>query len=281
MKTYTERKMIISIPEDLRNYFGQNIFESIFMSNGKVFREHKNRKTLFFQKNGKGFFLKIHRGVGIKEILKNLMSFRLPVISVMNEVRAIRAINRLGIDTMEIVGYGVRGIPPAWVDSFLITKEIKNTVNLEVFCKDWKNIKPDFKLKSSIIYKVADIARNLHKNGINHRDFYICHFLLDLKSIKDKDYKNLKLYLIDLHRVQIRKKTPERWIIKDLSGLLFSCMDIGLSKYDIFRFMKYYSDKSLRDILRDESRFWSKVYKKAVKLYVKHYNKLPETVFSL
>lgn len=268
--------MILSIPEELKSYFGNNIFESIFLSDGKVFREHKNRKTLFFEKNGKGFFLKIHRGIGIKEIFKNLMNFRLPVISVMNEIKAINMISRLGIDTMKIVGYGIRGIPPAWVDSFLITEELKNTMSLEKFCADWKDEKPDFRIKCSIIYKVADISRNLHKNGVNHRDFYICHFLLDLKSIEDRDYKNLKLYLIDLHRVQIRKKTPERWIIKDLSGLLFSCMDIGLSKNDIFRFMKCYSNKSLRDILKDDSRFWYKVYKKAVKLYVKHYNKLPE-----
>lgn len=271
--------MIISIPEYLKSYFGADVFDNVLKIEGKVFREHKNRKTLLFHINSKGFFLKIHRGTGLKEILKNILSLRLPVISIINEIKAIKIVSRLGIDTLKIVGYGMRGIPPAWVDSFLITEELKDTISLERYCADWKYKKPDFKIKKGIIYKVADIARNLHKNGINHRDFYLCHFLLDLKSIEDRDYKEPKIYLIDLHRVQVRKETPERWIIKDLSGLLFSGMDTGLSKYDIFRFVKRYSDKPLKAVFKDDYRFWSKVYKKAVRLYIKHYDKLPEISF--
>lgn len=262
--------MRLSLPLEFKTFFGgERIFENVFKTQGKVFREHKNRKTLLFQKDGKGFFLKIHRGIGIREVIKSLTSFRFPVISIMNEVKAVHVISGIGIDTMRIVGYGVRGIPPAWMESFLITEELVNTVSLETFCKTWKEDPPDFKLKLAIIKKVAEITKSMHRSGINHRDLYICHFLLDLNSIKD-DLNLLKIYLIDLHRVQIRKKVPERWIIKDLSGLLFSSIDIGLSRRDLFRFMKLYSDKPLRSIFKNELGFWMRVYKKAISLYKRH-----------
>jgi hypothetical protein len=43
--------------------------------------------------------------------------------------------------------------------------------------------------------------------------------------------------LIDLHRAQLRKKTPRRWVVKDVAGLYFSVMDIGLTQRDLFRFV--------------------------------------------
>ena len=68
-----------------------------------------------------------------------------------------------------------------------------------------------------------------------------------------------KLYLIDLHRLQIRRKTPERWAVKDISGLYYSSKDIGLTKRDLLRFIKLYRGKPLREILANESKFWQKV----------------------
>ena len=44
-------------------------------------------------------------------------------------------------------------------------------------------------------------------------------------------------------------------------------MNIGLTKRDLFRFMKGYSEKSLRDILSQDKKFWTKVEKRAQKLY--------------
>ena len=273
---------MIELPAELRNYFGdyhgeRDAFDAILNFQGKVFREHKNRKTLFIRKNGKGYFIKVHRGVGWKEILKNLLNLRLPVLGAQNEVRSIRRLEEIGVETMKMAGYGVRGLPPAWLDSFVITEELENTVSLEDFCRDWVHHPPEFRLKSAIILKVADIARRLHQNGLNHRDFYICHFLLETAGLdKEKNYGGLHIHLIDLHRMQIRRKTPHRWIIKDLSGLFFSGMDIGLTKRDVFRFMKAYTGKPLRDILKEQTHFWEHVYRRAVKLYERHFSRLPD-----
>ncbi len=270
---------MIELRTDSQDFFkGKDAFDEILNLQGEIFRQHKNRKTLRITKDGKGYFIKIHRKVGWGEILKNLLNLRLPVLGAKNELRAIRKFEELGIETMKVVGYGERGLLPAWLDSFLITEELENTISLENFCKGWKSNPPDLNLKLFLILKIADIARRLHQNGINHRDFYICHFLLDLNSLRE--HNSLRVYLIDLHRVQMRKHTPQRWIIKDLSGLFFSSMDIGLTRRDLFRFMKAYSGKPLRTLLKDEQDFWNQVSKRAVTLYQKHFNCLPATQIS-
>jgi heptose I phosphotransferase len=260
---------MIELDTELRDFFGgRDTFDSILNANGKIFREHKNRKTLYIKKDGKGYFLKIHHRAGWKEIFKNLISLRVPVLGAGNELRAIRRLEELGIDTMKVVGFGQRGLPPAWIESFIITRELENTTSLEDLSRDWRLHPPDFTIKSALIAEIAEIARRLHENGVNHRDFYICHFLLDLKHLKEKE--DLRLYLIDLHRVQMRKNTPERWRIKDIAGLYFSSMDTGLTRRDLFRFMKAYRGKPLRTILKDEEGFWSLVSDRAVSLYRKN-----------
>lgn len=268
---------MIHLREDLKDAFtGNGAFENILCSRGEIFREQKNRKTLRITHDGKGYFLKIHRKTGLGEIIKNLLQMKWPVVGAQNELRAIERLEEIGVKTMKVAGFGIRGIPPAWVDSFIITEEIENTVSLEDFCRNWPSNPPDFHLKLTLLCKIAGIMRCLHRNGINHRDCYICHFLLDPSSTENKqNYEDIILYIIDLHRVQLRKLTPFRWIIKDLAGLYFSSMDIGLTERDLFRFMKSYSGKPLRKILKEEQGFWNQVSRRAVSLYVKHFNRMP------
>jgi len=237
---------------------------------GRVIRAQKNRRTVRFEREGRGYFAKIHRGVSFWEIFKNLFQLKLPVLGARNEMRAILRLKELGIPTMELAGYGERGLPPAWLESFVITKEIENALSLEELSKEWISSPPPFALKSALIKKLAHISRTLHGNGVNHRDYYICHFLLDKEGLERKEYDRLNIRVIDLHRVQLRKRTPVRWIVKDLAGLYFSSMDLGLSKRDRLRFIKAYSLKPLRSVLRDEKGFWAKVEKRAVRLYEKH-----------
>ena len=262
---------------ELQKYFqGEDVFDAILNLEGELYRQHKNRRTIRIERNGKGYFVKIHRRIGWGEVLKNILSLKWPVLSARNEYRAIKKLEALGIETMKISGFGERGIPPVWLESFLITEELENTVSLEDFCRDWKKNPPDFLFKTTFIRKVAGIARTLHQNGVNHRDFYICHFFLDLRS--ELPSPPLNLYLIDLHRVQVRRSTPERWIIKDLAGLFFSSMDIGLTSRDLFRFMEVYTGRPLRAVLKDELRFWQQVNARAVRLYTKEFNRPPDVL---
>lgn len=271
---------MLMLPEQwLQRWQGQDIFAQIFALPGQVYREQPGRKTFRYEDEGENYFIKLHYGVGWREIFKNIFNGRLPIIGAQNEYNAINRLKDLGI-TAKIVGYGWRGHNPAKQQSFIITKELLYTTNLEDFCKEWlKNI-PSIALKRGLIRSVANLARNMHNRGINHRDFYLCHFLLDMTGGPDLLCpENLNLYLIDLHRSQLRTKVPFRWQVKDISGLYFSAMDIGLTQKDLFRFMKYYSQQTLKETIRNNRKFWRSTLKTAIKLYQKIHHKNPSLPF--
>jgi len=247
--------------EKYNNYFPGNVSFDWFMSReGIVFREMDGRKTLQFNEKDRSYFIKIHKGIGWKEIFKNLVQLKLPVLGAKNEFLAINKLTRLGLDTMSLVAYGQRGWNPATKKSFVVTEDLVNTVSLEDYCACWPKSPPVFVEKQILINKVARMTETMHTNGINHRDLYICHFLLKKNN---EISATSRLFLIDLHRVQIRLKVPERWEIKDLSALYFSAMHIGLTKRDYLRFIKQYRGDSIRNVFKRERDFWVRVEEKA------------------
>ncbi|MBV8801568.1 MAG: lipopolysaccharide core heptose(I) kinase RfaP [Gammaproteobacteria bacterium] len=259
--------MIFLTPQ-LKPLFPDASFKKIMELKGEVFRALEGRRTQRIQYGDDVFFVKHHFGVGWKEIIKNVFQLRLPVISAKNEWSALERLKELKVNAPEILGYGACGWNPASRQSFIITRSLQNTQSLEDICALWQNIPPPFSLKYNLIRKMAEMVQILHENGINHRDLYLCHFLLDMASIEETSH--LKLYLIDLHRAQLRKKIPMRWRIKDLAGLYFSSKKIGLTKRDILRFIKKYRNNSLRNVLNQEMHFWQKVKKRGDTLYRKY-----------
>lgn len=243
---------------------------------GKIYRNKDGRKTFRYTLEGINCFIKLHKGIGWRRIIKELLRFRMPVFSAKNEWEAIHRLRELGVETMNLVGYGCRGRNPARLQSFVITEELTHTTSLEDYCRHWKKQPPPPRLKRSLIRKIAHTSKIIHDNGINHRDFYICHFLL--ANVSDPEYKpeNIKLHLIDLHRVQMRKHLPQRWRVKDISGLYFSSMDIGLTQRDLFRFIREYRQKGLRRSLSEDRIFWRKVVKRGITEYQEFARKHPD-----
>lgn len=238
---------------------------------GECFRHQKGRRTQRIVLGEKSYFIKQHTGVGWKEIFKNILQCRWPVLSADNERRAIEKLQSLGVAVPKVFAHGQRGWNPASMQSFILMEELTPVISLEDLCKSWINVPPSFAFKRKLIEEVAKIASTLHRSGINHRDFYICHFLLDTSiGIEKINNSNIKLSLIDLHRAQIRRLTPKRWVIKDLSGLYFSSKDVGLTQRDLFRFMKAYKAQTLRDTLESEKLFWQKVRERGEQLYSDH-----------
>ncbi|MFT3929020.1 MAG: lipopolysaccharide core heptose(I) kinase RfaP [Spongiibacteraceae bacterium] len=254
---------------------GRDPFQAAQAQTGKIFRDKEGRRTLRFEHDGRAYFLKLHQGVGWKEIFKNLAQGRSPVLGAENEYRAIRAFETLGIDTLSIAAYGKQGANPATQLSFLITDELDNVETLEDICGRWPQHPPTFTFKKQLIERVANVARLMHGSGINHRDFYLCHFLLEGDGAAAIERR--KLFLMDLHRAQIRHRVPQRWQIKDIGGLYYSALDIGLNKRDIFRFMRAYTQRSLRDLLNNEQEFWLAVRARARRIYVRDHRREPQS----
>jgi len=244
---------------------GKDPFVEVEKLEGNVYRELSGRKTLRTQVADKGYFVKIHRGIGWPEIFKNLITLKLPVLGAGQELKAIKKLHSIGVDTMTAVAFGEQGSNPAKQYSFIITEELAPTISLEDLSLNWPNEPPSPLLKWALIKRVAEMVGNMHRAEVNHRDCYICHFLLHTDSTITPEH--FKLSVIDLHRAQLHHKLPLRWRNKDLAALYFSVLEIGLTKRDLWRFLNVYFQKSPKEIFKQEKKLLLQLENKAEKLY--------------
>jgi UDP-glucose:(heptosyl)LPS alpha-1,3-glucosyltransferase len=262
------RNEFIYLSDQLHLADSEATLDSIMSMPGEVYRRAPGRRTLRIVRNDTGYFIKVHSGVGWREIIKNLVSLKLPVLGAQNEWHALHLLSRKGVRAPYPLGFGTRGHNPARIESFVIMQEIRDSISLERLLEHegWSN---DVSLRRNLISSLARIARVLHLNGVNHRDFYLCHFLVD-KHVTDNCAGSpsmpLDIVLIDLHRAQLRRRTPARWIVKDLGGLYYSAMHINLSRNDLFRFIKAYCEQPLRAAL-EAPIDWNRVRRRALGLH--------------
>lgn len=256
--------------EDIRDLWHGDVFAAAAAQPGEVFREREGRRTLRFRHNGRSYFLKYHGGIGWKEILKNLVQLRAPVLGAGSELRAIRKLESVGIPTMTIAGFGVRGSNPARQESFLVTDDLAGTLSLEEIGEHFYRHCVNPMVKWKLIRRVASTARKMHDAGVNHRDFYLGHFLLQAKTLDEVD-PDAPLYLIDLHRAQVRRRVPRRWRLKDLGGLYFSTARLGMTHRDLLRFVRAYTGMNLRDALDDKHGLLEAARREAEKVYRRYF----------
>jgi heptose I phosphotransferase len=273
---------VLELDEHLRAHVPkENAFDWLMHVEGQVHRAVKNRRTVEFHLGGRHYFIKAHCGVGWREVLKNWLYGRAPIVSAEPEWRAIEALNAAGVATPSCAGKGLRGSAPANLESFIVMHALEGMVSLEDLTKDWRGVRGRTRvlLKRALIQQLAHIARAMHGAGLNHRDFYLCHFLT-----RDRDWSQwtpadpVELTLIDLHRVQRRASVPERWLVKDLGGLLFSALDAGITRRDLLRFVAAYRGQPWREALEREGGLWKKVQANALKLYRSVHRREPPVI---
>lgn len=258
-----------------RLWADEDVFTLVQQLDGDVIRDKEGRQTLKFSCAGKNYYRKLHSGIGWREIAKNFSQLKMPVLGARNEWRAINRVKELGLDTLNAVAYGRKGGNPARQLSFLVTEELTDTLSLAVYAARWPEQPPSLREKRALIRKVADIARTIHGAGINHRDLYICHFLLDQSPPPARATNSPRLFLVDLHRAQIRDVVPTRWLIKDLASIYFSSLDIGLTQRDVLSFLQVYFDQPLRATLDSQETLLKKITRRAIKLYRRDFNRSP------
>ena len=234
-----------------RAWAGRDPFVEVTRLEGKTYRALEGRRTLRFELAGRAYFAKIHRGIGWREVAKNLLRLRLPVLGAQREWRAIHRLRELCVATMTPVAFGQRGRNPARRLSFLVTEALEPSVDLETFCARGGLAALGMAERRALIRKLASITRTLHANGVNHRDYYLCHFLLDdSPTWQSQPPAARPLHLIDLHRMQMRRRTPWRWRCKDLASLCYSARQVGATARDELQFLRVYADTPLRTLLR-------------------------------
>jgi hypothetical protein len=78
-----------------------------------------------------------------------------------------------------------------------------------------------------------------------------------------------EIYLIDLHRAQLRSFVPTRWASKDIGGLFHSAMGFKLTERDFYRFIKTYFQCSLNEVLRAHAKFIRTSRERAFRMFMK------------
>ncbi len=257
---------------------GEDPYRWLSQLDGEVFREVKSRRTTKISVGGRDYYLKYHRGCGWREIIKDLSNLRWPVVSAHPEWVALDRLRELGQPAPIVAGVGIRGWNPAQRESFLLTEALEGMISLEELVPVWLKLEPGrrWRLKRALTIELARVAARLRDAGMNHRDFYLCHFLVpDRKWAQWEPGDPLTLTVIDLHRAQLRTRVPTRWLLKDLAGLLFSALGCSLSNTDLCRFLAHYEPIGARNALRERPRFWRQVARKAVRLYRGHFSDAP------
>ena len=242
MKIQVVRKGNLFINKDFSEFLdasGLHSFDNFMWLEGMIIKSAvRERSTQRIDVEGVTLYIKKHFFPGIREILKNFLRLRFP-LGALNEWRALLAFHAHNIPTMMPICAGSRTF--LWrieKESFLLTGDLGDTTRLNDFFKENSATPCRGKLlerKRGILKNLADITRKMHSAGINHKDYYLCHILMDNRE---------RLYVIDLHRVNVRDKIGKRWMIKDLAAMLFSSLEVPVTHGQRLAFYKRYMQTS-------------------------------------
>ncbi len=243
---------------------GLEPLDAAFALEGEVYRDVPGRRTLKVDIAGRDYFVKLHYGVGWGEIFKNWLQLKRPVVGAENEYEACVGLARAGIPAPLPAAFGASDGSLATRRSFVLCDALAGYTSLEDVTDNWPEQPPSPLTRHQLLYAVAHFARTFHAAGYVHRDFYICHLLLNDVSMAAG---RVELAVLDLHRARRFERLPDRWRKRDLAALLFSSLDLGLSQRDWLRFIRIYTGKPLRQVFAEDAGLWRAVLARAEKLY--------------
>jgi heptose I phosphotransferase len=149
----------------------------------------------------------------------------------------------LGVPVPEVVATGERIGPWASLQSYLMVAELTECQEVNLALPELASaLDPESfaALKRRLVDEMARITATMHGARIFHKDLYLCHFYLDRGRLR-KDLRDVRLALIDLHRLGEHRLWPGWWRWKDLGQLLYSTAGVaGIDHSDIERFWSEY-----------------------------------------
>ena len=132
-----------------------------------------------------------------------------------DEVRGIEALQRAGIPTVPLVGWG------SLVDgrSFVVSLDLQGFRDAE------KLVQAGLPF-ADVLDATADLAAKLHGAGLHHRDLYLCHFFARIRD----DGSPPDVALIDAARVKpLPRWFAGRWVVKDLAQFWYSTTKLDVT----------------------------------------------------
>jgi hypothetical protein len=129
-----------------------------------------------------------------------------------DEVNAIELLNAASIPTVPLVGWGNL----ADGRSFILTEDLQGYADSE------KLVAAGLPF-AALLDSTADLAAKLHREGLHHRDLYLCHFFAKRDDPND-------VRLIDVARVRkLGGLLSNRWIVKDLAQFWYSTQSLAVT----------------------------------------------------
>ncbi len=138
---------------------------------------------------------------------------------------------------MRLIAFGEKLHRDGLLESFVLTEELVGYQQLDHFLRQ-RFAAPGGRRDGDLrrlIGEVAAVAARFHQMGYNHRDLYCCHFF-----IKENAPGEFHVNLIDLQRVQHRRRLRQRWLVKDLAQLAYSAPRDRIRCRDKLAFARQY-----------------------------------------
>jgi hypothetical protein len=141
--------------------------------------------------------------------------------------------------------------------SFIITLELEKARSLEKQLPDCFNADTAaaWNERKAFILQMAQFIRKFHETGYRHRDLYLAHIFR---------HENGMLSLIDLHRCFRPGLLKERFRIKDMAQLHYSCDAALITRADRIRFYRAY--RQIEHLSSADKIGIRKIHEKAVRI---------------
>jgi heptose I phosphotransferase len=216
--------------------------------NGQLMRALKERENWRLRLDDghpaqRGAYLKKHHLRGVGPWMRARLGIGPGETAGRIEARNVACLARGGIAAMRLIAYGEKLHADGLLESFVLTDELVGYAQLDHFLRAafpplvrGRSSPRDHRL-ASLIRSVASTAARFHRLGYNHRDLYCCHFF-----IREPEPGLFQVNLIDLQRVEHRRRFRTRWIVKDLAQLAYSAPRDRISRTHMMAFIKQYLD---------------------------------------
>jgi hypothetical protein len=226
---------------------GWDRFEAVMAaSEGHCWRAMSHRENWRFDlSNGQGgscrVYVKKHHVRPRQSWLRARLGQQPSATPARVEMENVERLRQAGIESMRVIALGERFHADGLVESFLITEELRGFLELQFFLPQRFASRGE-KITCSrnrdldrLIRGVAEITRTFHQNGYNHRDLYAGHFF-----VREPVAGEFEIRLIDLQRMQHRRRFRRRWLVKDLAQLAWSLSADRIGCRDRLAFMRHY-----------------------------------------
>ncbi|MCY3621491.1 MAG: lipopolysaccharide core heptose(I) kinase RfaP [Gammaproteobacteria bacterium] len=243
-----------------------SVFSALSAVEGEVYRRSARRCTSRVVIAGKTYFAKIHEGVGWREIAKNVLAGKRPVLGARHDFEASRRLCARGVAVPGVAAFGEHGVSPARRRSFAIHDALDGFRSLEDVGNGWLVTPPPVKSKRAVLAEAGRLTAAMHAAGVCHRDYYACHLMADAAKLA---HGEAELAVIDLHRAEVHRRLSRRARVRDLGALLYSTFGMPLTERDRLRFVAAYAGTTGAVELRRRGPFWRAVLRRAERLHAR------------